>query len=426
MKYYKHFSLGCKVNTYETEAVCRILDRHGYTESEDDRCDLIVINTCAVTLTGESKSRQKIRSLKKRYPSAEIFVMGCYSQLHPDQVASIEGVDVVVGTSSRTRIIELLEEARKSKKTIVEVEKNLFHRTYECLEIDSYRENTRAFVKIQDGCSNFCSYCVIPYTRGNIRSRKEEDILEEVGRLVNNGYSEIVLTGIDMASYGKDFGEKTTLNRLIRSILSSVPELKRLRISSLEAGQIDDEFIELLKTYPAIARHLHIPLQSGSEKILRKMNRKYTKETFYSDLKKIREAVPDIALACDVIVGFPGEGEKEFEETCDFIRRCGFDYLHVFPYSPRPSTPAASMPDQVPDSIKKQRVSRLIALGRQLKEEYENRFIGKEVDVIVETYDREKRLCRGYSSNYLEVSFQSETDLRGKYIKAIYEKEVRT
>lgn len=423
MKYYKHFSLGCKVNAYETEAVCRILKRHGYAESPDERCDLIVINTCAVTLTGESKSRQKIHSLKKQYPSARIFVMGCYAQLHPDQVASIEGVDVVVGTSFRDRIVELLDEARQSDQPVVRVESDSFHRTYECLEIDSYQENTRAFVKIQDGCNNFCSYCVIPYTRGNTRSRREEDILEEIGRLIQNGYSEIVLTGIDMASYGADFAEKTTLNRLIRAILSAFPDLKRLRISSLEASQIDDEFVDLLKTYPAIARHLHIPLQSGSEKILRKMNRKYTTDVFYADLKKIRDALPDIALACDVIVGFPGEGEREFEETCAFIRRCGFDYLHVFPYSPRPSTPASSMPDQVPGPIKKERVNRLIALGKHLKAEYEDRFVGKEVDVIVETYDRERHLCRGYSSNYLEVSFPSETDLRGRYVKVIYEKE---
>ena len=420
MKYYKCFSLGCKVNTYETQAVCQILNEHGYHESKDDQCDLIVINTCAVTLTSESKSRQKIRSLRSKYPNAILFVMGCYSQLHSEEVIAIEGVDIVIGTSKRNEIISLIEKFETNKKQIVNVEVNNRNQKYECLNISLYNENTRAFLKIQDGCNNFCSYCVIPYVRGNIRSRSKEDILSEVDRLVENGYQEIVLTGIDMASYGEDLNNETSFNDLIRSILKHNKNLKRLRISSLEASLIDDEFISLLNEFPQIARHLHIPLQSGSKEVLKRMNRKYTKEQFLENLTKIRKAIPEIALACDVIVGFPGESEEEFEETYSFIKECGFNYLHVFPYSIRPGTVAAKMKNQVNPQVKKERVARLIELGNDLKEEYESKFVGREVDVIVETYNPKTNLFKGYSSNYLEVHLSSENDVRGKYLKVIY------
>lgn len=420
MKYYKCFSLGCKVNTYETQAVCQILNEHGYHESKDDQCDLIVINTCAVTLTSESKSRQKIRSLRSKYPNAILFVMGCYSQLHSEEVIAIEGVDIVIGTSKRNEIISLIEKFETNKKQIVNVEVNNRNQKYECLNISSYNENTRAFLKIQDGCNNFCSYCVIPYVRGNIRSRSKEDILSEVERLVENGYQEIVLTGIDMASYGEDLNNETSFNDLIRSILKHNKNLKRLRISSLEASLIDDEFISLLNEFPQIARHLHIPLQSGSKEVLKRMNRKYTKEQFLENLTKIRKAIPEIALACDVIVGFPGETEEEFEETYSFIKECGFNYLHVFPYSIRPGTVAAKMKNQVNPQVKKERVARLIELGNDLKEEYESKFVGREVDVIVETYNPKTNLFKGYSSNYLEVHLSSKNDVRGKYLKVIY------
>ena len=346
--------------------------------------------------------------------------MGCFAQLHPEQVEALEGVDIVVGTNKRGKIIELLEEYQKEKRQIVEVNKQNRQMSFEALEISSYNENTRAFLKIQDGCNNFCTYCVIPYTRGNIRSRPKQDVIDEVRRLVDNNYQEVVLTGIDMESYGVDLGHTTSLNDLIRSILTEVPELKRLRISSLEASQIDDEFVNLLKEFPQIAHHLHIPLQSGSQTVLKRMNRKYTKEEFRNNIRKIREAVPNIALACDVIVGFPGETEEEFVESYNFIIECGFDFLHVFPYSPRPGTVAAKMKDQVPGPVKKERVRRLINLGERLKAQYEDKFIGKDVDVIVETYNKTTKLYKGYSSNYLEVHIPSEKDIRGQYLRVKY------
>lgn len=423
MKYYKSVTLGCKVNTYETQAISQILNENGYIESYDKEVDLIIVNTCAVTSTSESKSRQKIRSLKKENPKAIVFVMGCYSQLHPEEVSTLKEADIIIGTSKRSKILEYINRFDKTQKQIVDVETNNRCQSYECLNISSYNENTRAFLKIQDGCNNFCSYCVIPFTRGNIRSRDKLDIIKEVNRLVSNGYQEIVLTGIDMASYGKDLmNVNTSFNDLLKTILMTNVDLKRLRISSLEASLIDDEFVSILTQYPQVARHLHIPLQSGSRTVLERMNRKYTKEAFLVSLRKIKEAIPDIALACDVIVGFPGETEDEFLETLNFIEECGFNYLHVFPYSPRPNTVASKMENQVPSNIKKERVNRLISLGRRLKEEYENKFIGKRVDVIIETYNPKTKLYKGYSSNYLEVFVSSSIDIKGKYLFTTYYK----
>lgn len=421
MKYYKTHTLGCKVNTYETQAIKELLNKKGYEESLEDNplCDVYIINTCAVTSIGEQKSRQKIRSAIKKYPGSVIVVMGCYSQLHSEEVQEIEGTSIIIGTQDRKRIVELLDEYFKNKEQINIVSKNTRQRTYECLDISSYQENTRAFLKIQDGCNNFCSYCIIPYTRGNFRSRPKEDVLNEVKRLVDNGFKEIVLTGIDTSSYGKDL-ENYTFDDLLKDILITAPSLKRLRISSIEESCLSDEFISLLQTSPVIAHHLHLPLQSGSKTVLERMKRKYTKEEFYSTIKKIKEAVPDMAFACDVIVGFPGESEEEFNETCEFIKKCGFAYLHVFPYSKRPGTPASVMKDQVDPKIKKERTSKLIALGEELKRNYEVQFEGKEVDVLIETFDEKKQMYKGYSSNYLEVYVKSDIDICGQYIRTIY------
>jgi len=423
MKYYKTLSLGCKVNTYEIQAIKELLNEKGYIESHDDKCDVFIINTCAVTQVGEQKSRQMIRKSISKYPNAITIVMGCYSQLHPEIVESIEGVDIVLGTSNRSKIVEFLEDFIKNNSQIVCVNKENRNEEYECLKITSYSENTRAFIKIQDGCNNFCSYCIIPYTRGNFRSRPKEEIFSEIKNLCDRGFLEIVLTGIDSAGYGKEFKEeKYRFNDLLKEIIQREPRLKRIRISSMEESELDDEFIEILKNNPVVAPHLHIPLQSGSEGVLKRMRRKYNKEQFLSTINKIKEAVPNIALACDVIVGFPGETEEEFVECMDFIKECGFHYLHVFPYSIRPGTPASKMENQIDPKIKKERVHRLISFGENLKEEYENKFIGKELNVIVETYNPKEKMYHGYSDNYIDVKIRSEENILGKYIKVKYEK----
>lgn len=423
MKFYKTLVLGCKVNTYEMQAIKELLNEKGYQESNDDKCDVFIINTCAVTQVGEQKSRQMIRKAINKYPDAVVVVMGCYSQLHPEVVEAIEGADIILGTTNRSKIVELLDEYKQNKKQIVLVTKENRKEDYECLKITSYSENTRAFIKIQDGCNNFCSYCIIPYTRGNFRSRPKEEIFSEIKSLCDRGFLEVVLTGIDSAGYGKEFKDSNyRFNDLLKEIIEREPRLKRIRISSMEESELDDEFVEILKNNPVVAPHLHIPLQSGSEGVLQRMRRKYNKEQFKSTIDKIKKAVPGIALACDVIVGFPGETEEEFVECMEFIKDCGFHYLHVFPYSIRPGTPASRMENQVDPRIKKERVKRLIELGEQLKEEYENQFVNKELNVIVETYNPKTKMYQGYSDNYIEVKVTSDEDILGKYIKVKYTK----
>lgn len=417
-KYYKSLTLGCKVNTYETQAVLEELDKLGYAESIDDQCDIFVINTCSVTATSDQKSRQKIRNAIKEYPNAIIFVMGCSSQLQGKEIAKIPGVSIIIGTSSRGNVESLINQYLETKETVYAVEKDNRNQKYEEIAISAYKENTRAFLKVQDGCNNFCSYCVIPYTRGNSRSRKPEEVICEVDRLVNNNFKEIVITGIDTASYGEDFKDLNyNFNQLIKDILEHNKKLVRLRISSIEESQIDDELITMFKENPRIAKHFVIPLQSGSASVLRRMNRKYTKEEFLEKIKKIRRELPDAALAADVIVGFPGETEEEFEESKEFIKECDFDFLHVFPYSQRPGTVAAKMKDQVPADVKKKRVKELIALGNELQDRYFKKFEGKEVDVIVETWDEKKHLSYGHSSEYLDVFFESDVDNRNEVVK---------
>ena len=423
MKFYKTLVLGCKVNTYEMQAIKELLNEKGYQESNDDKCDVFIINTCAVTQVGEQKSRQMIRKAINKYPDAVVVVMGCYSQLHPEVVEAIEGADIILGTTNRSKIVELLDEYEQNKKQIVLVTKENRKEDYECLKITSYSENTRAFIKIQDGCNNFCSYCIIPYTRGNFRSRPKEEIFSEIKSLCDRGFLEVVLTGIDSAGYGKEFKDSNyRFNDLLKEIIEREPRLKRIRISSMEESELDDEFVEILKNNPVVAPHLHIPLQSGSEGVLQRMRRKYNKEQFKSTIDKIKKAVPGIALACDVIVGFPGETEEEFVECMEFIKDCGFHYLHVFPYSIRPGTPASRMENQVDPRIKKERVKRLIELGEKLKEEYENQFVNKELNVIVETYNPKTKMYQGYSDNYIEVKVTSDEDILGKYIKVKYTK----
>jgi len=412
-------TLGCKVNAYESEALKNLFDTRGMVEATDDQVDVAVINTCSVTSVSDQKSRQHIRSLIAKYPKAIIVVMGCYAQMSHQFVNDIPGVDIIVGTSRRNEIPALVEQFAKTHERIDTVSEMTRLFDYEPMKVTSYSDNARVFLKIQDGCDNFCSYCIIPYARGKMRSRPKDDIIAEVHRLVDLGFSEIVLAGIHTAGYGQDLGDYHFVN-LVKDILSEEPHLYRLRISSIEESEIEDELIELVKTNQAIARHLHIPLQSGSTGILRRMNRKYDTEAFLAKLDQIREAVPDIAITTDVIVGFPGESDDEFQETFDFIAKAKFAQLHVFPFSARSGTPAARSKDQIDPQTKKERVRKLIELSNRLHDEYCQRFIGKELDVIVEDYDEKTASWHGHTSNYLEAHVQSQDDLRGKIVTFIY------
>lgn len=415
MKKFKIITLGCKVNTYESEVMAELLEKNNFIMAgEQDTPDVIIINTCAVTSVAGQKSRQMLHRERKNHQSSIIIAVGCYSQLDGN---NLEGADVILGTNDKNKLIEKINDyfATKKKQVLIDTPRKRYD--YEKISIEKYEENTRAFVKIQDGCDNFCSYCIIPYTRGKARSREEKDILDEIHQLVKNGYQEIVLTGIDLASYGEN--TKHDFVQLLKDILASEPTLKRLRISSVEASQINDEFIDLLLNEKRIASHLHIPLQSGSKNILKKMNRKYTKEEFYEKIVKIKKANPLIALACDVIVGFPEETEEEFLECMDFIDQCGFNYLHVFPYSLRPGTVASKM-KQTPYEIKKDRARRLIAFGKQKKEEYYKKFDNQIVEVLFETCSKDGLTWKGYTENYIEVNLKSKTCLHNKIKKVLY------
>ncbi len=414
--YFYIHTLGCKVNSYESEAIREMMINDGYLY-DDKNPDVIFINTCSVTAVSDQKSRQKIRSFVKKFPHSIIVVLGCYSQMAYNFIKTIEGVNIIIGTKKRVDVVSLINQYKETNKQIILVDKTSLDEDYEPLSISSYSDNTRAFLKIQDGCNNFCSYCIIPYTRGGVRSRPKEEVLKEVERLVNNGYKEIVLTGIHTGGYGKDLKDYC-FSDLLKDILKN-QDLKRLRISSIEESEIDDQMIDLLVEDPRIASHLHIPLQSGSDTVLKRMNRKYTTEQFYQKLLKIRQKRPDIAITTDIIVGFPNESEEEFLETYEFAKKCQFSQIHVFPFSPRSGTPAYNMKGQIDPRIKKDRVSRLISLSSYLQEQYESKFIDKEVEVLFEEYDEVSKIAKGHTSNYILVSIPSEVSLHNQLLKVI-------
>ena len=416
MKRYKIITLGCKVNTYESESMAEQLDANGYCLAKDDeKVDLVIINTCTVTSTSDQKSRQMIRKAIKNYPGAKILVTGCYSQMSSDFISTIDGVDIVIGNTKKSNIIELLTKKEEISSVLVDIQSGRNIKDYEEMKVTSYHENTRAYLKIQDGCNNFCSYCIIPYARGPLRSRKKEDVLNEAKDLVAKGFKEIVLTGIHTAAYGEDFENYSFFNLLCD--LVNIEGIKRIRISSIEETEINDDIINLVFTNEKVVNHFHIPLQSGCDTVLKRMNRKYNTEQFYNKIQKIREVVEDVAITADVIVGFPQESEKEFMETYEFIKKVQFAELHVFPYSMRSGTPAARMSGQIDPKIKKERVHRLIELNNNLALEYANKFENRELDVLFETFDEKTGLLTGHTTNYLKVSALGNKELINKIVK---------
>ena len=378
------YTLGCKVNTYETEVNIELFKNNGYEIVPfEEKADVYVINTCSVTNQSDVKSRKMIREAVKRGNGAIVVVMGCYSQIKYLEAASIPGVSIVIGTNNKTNILDLIEEYKKDKKQIVKIF-DLKDIKFENMNLDKYENHTRAFVKIQDGCNNYCSFCIIPYSRGNVRSKEKNLVLKEITTLAENGYKEVVLTGIHTGHYGLDLKEYD-FSDLLRE-LEKIDKLKRIRISSIECVELNDKFMDTLKNSNKIVNHIHIPLQSGSDTILKSMNRRYKMDKFIEIINKIREIRPNIAITTDVIVGFPGETEELFNETVESIKQIGFTELHVFPYSPREGTPAASMPNQVDGNIKKERVRRLINLSEELKNKYYSSLVGTTEELLVERY----------------------------------------
>ncbi|MFF6013957.1 tRNA (N(6)-L-threonylcarbamoyladenosine(37)-C(2))-methylthiotransferase MtaB [Lysinibacillus fusiformis] len=414
-------TLGCKVNHYETEAIWQLFKDEGYDRTEfDQQADVYVINTCTVTNTGDKKSRQVIRRAIRQNPDAVICVTGCYAQTSPAEIMAIPGVDIVVGTQDRTKLLGYIDQYRAERQPINAVRNIMKNRVYEELDVPAFTDRTRASLKIQEGCNNFCTFCIIPWARGLMRSRDPQEVLHQAQQLVDAGYLEIVLTGIHTGGYGQDLKDYN-LAQLLRDLEANVKGLKRLRISSIEASQLTDEVIDVLRESKIVVNHLHIPIQSGSDTVLKRMRRKYTMEFFGERLTKLHEALPDLAVTSDVIVGFPGETEEEFMDTYNFIRDHKFSELHVFPFSPRTGTPAARMEDQIDEDIKNERVHRLISLNDQLAKEYASRFEDQVLEVIPEEFvhdgSKEEGLLTGYTDNYLKVVFEGPESLIGQLVK---------
>ena len=415
MKKVAFHTLGCKVNQYETEAMEELFNKNGYEIVEEDSlADVYVINTCTVTNLSDRKSRQFIRKSKKLNPDSVVAVVGCYSQVSPDEVQEIEGVDVVIGTSERDMVVELCERASTNKEKINIVRPVKTYKSFEKIRIEEIKSRTRAFLKIQDGCNQFCSYCIIPYARGPIRSREYEDIEEEAIRLAGAGFKEIVLTGIHVASYGKDL-KKGSLSDVISKI-SRIEGIERIRLSSVEPGLIDKDFMKSIVESGKVCDHFHLSLQSGSDSVLKRMNRRYDTKEFREKAELIRSYMPNAGLTTDIIVGFPGETEEEFSETMSFVEEIGFSRIHVFKYSPRKGTPAAIMKDQVQGDIKNRRSEQLIGLGAKLAARFHREFDGKTMSVLYEDGNSGKGFYEGYTTNYIRVKTPSQTDLIGDII----------
>lgn len=392
---FKIVTFGCKVNSYESEYIKEQMEKEKFIYS-DDNPDIIIINTCSVTNVADNKSLKSIRSIKRNNPHSMIVVCGCSAEHNKDKYLDLD-IDILMGNRDKSILVNQIKNYQKNKKKIVDFYEGR-DTTFENMSVTKFSDKTRAFVKIQDGCDNFCTYCVIPYVRGSVRSKDFESTIEEIKSLVNMNHQEIVLTGIDTGSYGR--GTDYNLVDLIKEI-SKIDGLKRIRISSIEITSITDEFIKELKNNPKICGHLHISLQSGSSRILKLMNRKYTKEEYLNLVMRIRNARPDINLTTDVIVGFPSETEDDFKECIVFCKECKFSKIHVFPYSKREGTAAAKMKDQIDNSIKKKRARELIKIDEELQHNYNKQFLNKELNVLIEEVKDDYSV--GHTENYLKV-----------------------
>jgi threonylcarbamoyladenosine tRNA methylthiotransferase MtaB len=402
-------TLGCKVNQSETEAMKELFRNRGYEVVEfEEPADVYVINTCTVTGTADRKSRQMVRRAGRRDPKAIVAVVGCWPQVAVDKVQELPEVDVIIGTAERSQVVDLVEEAERTKHRVQKVVPVRQKRKFEELPPD-YSTHTRAFLKIQDGCNQFCSYCIIPYARGPVRSRPLQQVVRAAEELVRQGYKEIVLTGIHLGLYGSDFSPPIDLTAPLK-LLEKVPGLERIRLSSLDPAEVIPEIVQLVAASSKICPHLHIPLQSGSTRILERMRRPYTAEEYLELVRAVRQAVPDVGLTTDIMVGFPGETEEDFASTVQVVEAAAFSRLHVFPYSPRPGTPAAGFPEQVPSRVKEDRSQRLISLGHRLALNFHQQHLGRELAVLVEQ-EHEEGLLAGYSDNYVRMRFPGDDSL---------------
>lgn len=424
-------NLGCKVNAYETEAMQQMLEAAGYEIVPfAPGADIYVINTCTVTNIADRKSRQMIHKAKKMNPDAIVVAAGCYVQAGKEKAETDMSIDLIIGNNKKQELIPLLEEFQKNRNRgqgLIDIGHT---REYEELEIDRTEEHTRAYIKVQDGCNQFCTYCVIPYARGRVRSRRTEDVVREVERLACSGCQEIVLTGIHLSSYGVDRKEEgENLLSLIRAV-HQVHGIERIRLGSLEPGIITEEFAAEIEKLPKVCPHFHLSLQSGCTSTLKRMNRRYTAEEYREKCEILRKYYPDPALTTDVITGFPGETEEEFAESRSFVDSIGFYETHIFPYSRREGTKAADMPDQLPEQIKKERCRELIELGKKHRTEYMQHFLGQEKTVLFEEIQTiaEEEYWVGHTMEYLKVGVKTNQNLENKMavikVKNILQEEI--
>lgn len=399
------YTLGCKTNQYETQAMERLLLERGHTiGSFEESCDCYVVNTCSVTAVADKKNRAVIRRCRRKNPEAIVAVCGCYTQHAAEEVKQL-GVDVIGGSGNRQQFLSDLLQAAAQRQYHETLDNALRRREFEVLPAGGLEERTRAMLKVQDGCTNFCTYCIIPYTRGPIRSAPLELAVEQARELAARGYREIVITGIEIAGWGKDLPGKPPLWQLISAICQAVPEL-RIRLGSLEPRIITEEFCRELKKFPNLCPHFHLSMQSGCDAVLQRMKRKYDTARYYESICLLREFFPGCAITTDMIVAFPGETEEEFRQSLDFIKKCGFADMHIFPYSRRPGTPAADMPGQLPNAVKEERSRRAIAVAEQMSREYRESLIGTTQTVLFE--DREGEYFTGHTPNYIKVYAQGE------------------
>ena len=413
------YTLGCKVNQYETQALEQLFVQRGHTlvpfESE---ADVYVINTCSVTAVSDKKSRQVIRRARKMAPDAVIAVCGCYSQTHPEDMDKLS-VDLISGTGDRLGFVELTEQTFLERNPINVLDDAMKRLDFEVLPAGGLEGRTRAVLKVEDGCVNFCTYCIIPYARGRIRSLPLDRAVEQARDLQEQGYREIVLTGIEISSWGQDLRNGTSLVDLVEGVCAAAPDC-RIRLGSLEPRTITEEFCRRGAKLPNLCPHFHLSLQSGCDSVLRRMNRKYDTTRYYESVTLLRRYFDRPAVTTDLIVGFPGETEEEFAQTLDFIRKCAFAAMHVFPYSKRPGTPAAQMPGQVLRGVKEERAHGAAAVAARMEREYLAQFIGQTLPVLLE--EEKDGLWRGYTTNYISVAVRGE-DLHNQVRKVRMDRE---
>lgn len=414
MKKVASHALGCKVNQYESEAIAELFAQKGYEIVDiDEWADIYIINTCTVTNFGDKKSRQLIRKVKRQNPEAVVAAIGCYAQTAPDEIKNIEGVNLIIGTKGRKDIVDLVESYVPEMGVVSTVGQIAKEREFEHLTISKLADRTRAYLKIQDGCSQFCSYCIIPYARGPIRSRDPEDIMDEVKVLAENGFKEIILTGIHVASYGKDLKGVTLLDVIKR--VQEQEGIERIRFSSVEPNIVTEEFASELSKLDKVCDHFHLSLQSGCDRTLKRMNRKYDAAGYERAVEILRKYFPNVAITTDIIAGFPDETDEDFEKSLEFAKKIGFSKIHAFPYSPKRGTPAAVMPNQILNAVKNERTSRLIEASDRMADEFIKSFEGRVMPVLYER-EIEHNIYEGYTTNYIRVLSESSENIKNKIL----------